>query len=749
MKMFKEDAIFKITLSNIKKHKNLYRNVFFTICFSFIWIILINIVSSSLNELSMRQKQQVFGNWTMISDTLTDEMKNDEHITLIGEINRIDDNLGSYDSNMFTIEGHLIEGELPKNNKEIIIEKTTLSNLGYKQQLNQTITYNNQQYKLVGIVDDVSLIWDISVPTMITVDENTNNQEYFIVSDDTAYCLNKYADKDTIYNSKIESINETVTYDDNVEFYITNNQNQLIENIVIFMSILGVLSCLLLVNYKRKKQVILLKNIGTTNNQLIKMMFYECLILLIPAFIIGLLISLIISYIIMILFTKQSHLPMIYILNYKEILFNVFVILLSIIFMYFIAYIQIFKFTIDGTTKQGKKKLKKYHKTNYYLLKRMKKTHIIVVACIILFHYITMNVYSSYYEYQTQLKYLNDYKQYQYYLSSVSDEGISEKEILNYFNKDEVSYNQNDKYEDGITFTTNYVNSQNKVLKSVDSGMLRITTINIDHDEYYKKQIENSLYSGRMIENDDEGIIYIPYNIDYSLLNSKKYYQFELGQTVYLEDNTPIHIVGIVYDRLTLGYDISNTNPILSSEVINNYLIINENTYQKSKNSLYNNIYVQSNDLKKIKEFMKQYPQFSLIINDNYMSINESEYLQNFYINIMINGSLFILCLYLLILILKNIQYEYDKEYNVLLSLGALKKQILSINLIEILILMIPTFLYLVLSYINTGYVFNTYIDYINSNIIIITIIDVIILIIIQIRCVLFHLNKHIDIQLY
>jgi hypothetical protein len=146
---------------------------------------------------------------------------------------------------------------------------------------------------------------------------------------------------------------------------------------------------------------------------------------------------------------------------------------------------------------------------------------------------------------------------------------------------------------------------------------------------------------------------------------------------------------------------------------------------------------------------LQQYPQFSLIINDNYMSIKENEYLQNFYINIMTNGSLFILCLYLLILILKNIQYEYDKEYNVLLLLGALKKQILSINLIEILILIIPTLLYLVLSYINTGYVFNTYIDYINSNIIIITSINIIILIIIQIRCVLSHLNKHIDIQTY
>jgi putative ABC transport system permease protein len=335
MKNKKRLTINTLALGNLKQRKKQYTimiiGIILAMVFSSSVLFLVTSIVNSTTEL----RNERYGKQNLIWCNVTeDEVNNCKKQNIIGEsgyghiigsITSTDDE--SYDSAVlawlddtaYELENPvLIEGSFPTKENEIAIEGIMLSKMGISANVGDTITlnvktqngeetideYTQKDYKLVGILQNkvnyitfTSTIDEENIPSAFVCQNskvdlggkenlicyaNFKNGEYSIADYKK---LKKYLDSIGYENS-----NKTVAYISTSNVYYTNdndayNMQTSIVFIIIIIAVLMFVSCLGIINAfnsnlkERKRQIGLLRAVGTTKRQIINIFAREALLI--------------------------------------------------------------------------------------------------------------------------------------------------------------------------------------------------------------------------------------------------------------------------------------------------------------------------------------------------------------------------------------------------------------------------------------------------------------------------------------
>lgn len=349
--MKKKLSINTIAFGNIKNRKKQYTIMI-------IGIILAMVLSSSIVFLYSAAKETYISNHykthgyqseifasSSLSDENLDEMKSEGIITAYGEAHTLGyaytdeqnkylgSNVGYFDKKGKELSNPiLLDGKYPQNQGEAAIEKTQLLKLGLKNaKVGDTITLNLdiqngntkyyktivKKYKLTGILSDKKSIinyaynakdYDTLIPAIVVSNkekiENGGKEKivYYTQAE-----KKRSVDIDDYFAQKNISDSDYNRYDTNC--YAQTNVDNLFSGsgfVIVIMAVLIFASCVAIINSfnsnlkDRKKQIGMLRAVGTTKRQIINIFGRE-------AFIISLIctpISIIISYLIISLVLK-------------------------------------------------------------------------------------------------------------------------------------------------------------------------------------------------------------------------------------------------------------------------------------------------------------------------------------------------------------------------------------------------------------------------------------------------------------
>ena len=349
--MKKKLSINTIAFGNIKNRKKQYTIMI-------IGIILAMVLSSSIVFLYSAAKETYISNHykthgyqseifasSSLSDENLDEMKSEGIITAYGEAHTLGyaytdeqnkylgSNVGYFDKKGKELSNPiLLDGKYPQNQGEAAIEKTQLLKLGLKNaKVGDTITLNLdiqngntkyyktivKKYKLTGILSDKKSVisyaynakdYDTLIPAIVVSNkekiENGGKEKivYYTQAE-----KKRSVDIDDYFAQKNISDSDYNRYDTNC--YAQTNVDNLFSGsdfVIVIMAVLIFASCVAIINSfnsnlkDRKKQIGMLRAVGTTKRQIINIFGRE-------AFIISLIctpISIIISYLIISLVLK-------------------------------------------------------------------------------------------------------------------------------------------------------------------------------------------------------------------------------------------------------------------------------------------------------------------------------------------------------------------------------------------------------------------------------------------------------------
>src|SRR5690554_2265385 len=103
----------------------------------------------------------MYGSWTHATEEKPTTSNESE---IVGRYYKVNETLGSFDNNMFKLANlKLYSGRLPENNEEIVMTFEALSLQGKDYNLNQTISIDDDEYTLVGIIYPYNMDWVIGV----------------------------------------------------------------------------------------------------------------------------------------------------------------------------------------------------------------------------------------------------------------------------------------------------------------------------------------------------------------------------------------------------------------------------------------------------------------------------------------------------------------------------------------------------------------------------------------------------------
>lgn len=144
------------------------------------FVVFINTILYTNNATRDLERELWFGAW---SHAFTDESKSQSFKT-VGTYYKITDTVGSFDNTMLDLSNfEYYNGRAPKNENEVIVTLDAINTLGISYDLNQNITIDNYQFKVVGIIFPYNADWvrivDIDYPTIITTNMTASNVVYF------------------------------------------------------------------------------------------------------------------------------------------------------------------------------------------------------------------------------------------------------------------------------------------------------------------------------------------------------------------------------------------------------------------------------------------------------------------------------------------------------------------------------------------------------------------------------------------
>lgn len=324
-----QNYLWNIAMSGIKGKK---RSSFFMILVLFLSITfaVVNIsITGSFQKTQKKQREELYGEWNLsitgernpAKEPVLQQVEIQAQGTAVvyGQLLSKDGvavtNFGTIDEGLVQL-GHLEieEGRAPEKQGEIALEKDVLSALGYDYEIGQTLCLSIQkgqdkiiqgEYVLCGILKEYTDLWDKGETELIGA----------WVTEETADAIGEAAVWQTFLNVKG---NKGKLYTQLQEDYeLIQNQatagarskeNYQYFNLVLIMltTLIAVIVIYSMQIKAQMKSIHLFRIIGVTKRQLSKLLFYETLLLILPAAVLGVMAGAIITWgIIQILIQKS------------------------------------------------------------------------------------------------------------------------------------------------------------------------------------------------------------------------------------------------------------------------------------------------------------------------------------------------------------------------------------------------------------------------------------------------------------
>lgn len=310
-------TLYQLAYRNIKKYRKYYILVCVLIFMTSLFYNTFMITQKSYFQVNRRYNEEKYGYW-YVSGTIEDPIGFDR----IAKTYEHDDNdrflyaylydqgktisglrVGYVTKNFYNVCGNkIIQGDLPKNKNEIAITKEVFEENGY--QLNQIIHIQSKisedtQFQIVGVIQNSQ---EQYFPDIYTAIDN-QYESIHIFSDREIDYSDQHEYMITIQDTNEYSYNHAPTYAGYLESQM--NLAFLLEGILLIAFVLIALTSISL--KKRTQEFALLRGIGMTTRQMILMTLYEYMLCTFIATILGTIVSIGISYAIMIYIESQKN----------------------------------------------------------------------------------------------------------------------------------------------------------------------------------------------------------------------------------------------------------------------------------------------------------------------------------------------------------------------------------------------------------------------------------------------------------
>ncbi len=313
--------------------------IFAVLLISFTFAIIIICYSTSISATNSQLRADTYGTWygaiTSVTDADEEYLESTEWLDeLSASVNygtAYNDVQGLQYGSTSTIGtvgdsfedmGIVVEGRLPQNSGEIAIEEATLSSLQYGANLGQTvyisktITDDNgdiqeitKEFTLVGVISEYTRLWDVNCTLNNIIITEEDMLAYYTeagaslssVETETAYFftvksgyentveteVNKYLwDSHEGTDVRVVTINFAIELENEAAavntFYIW---------LILAITLLAVIMIYILQMQSEVRRIVRFRSIGATKGQLRLLIFFETMILCIPAMILGVLLG--------------------------------------------------------------------------------------------------------------------------------------------------------------------------------------------------------------------------------------------------------------------------------------------------------------------------------------------------------------------------------------------------------------------------------------------------------------------------
>lgn len=347
-------TLYQLAYRNIKKYRKYYILVCVLIFMTSLFYNTFMITQKSYFQVNRRYNEEKYGYW-YVSGTIEDPIGFDR----IAKTYEHDDNdrflyaylydqgktilglrVGYVTKNFYNVCGNkIIQGDLPKNKNEIAITKEVFEENGY--QLNQIIHIQSKisedtQFQIVGVIQNSQ---EQYFPDIYTAIDN-QYESIHIFSDREIDYSDQHEYMISIQDTNEYSYNHAPTYAGYLESQM--NLAFLLEGILLITIVLIALTSISL--KKRTQEFALLRGIGMTTRQMILMTLYEYMLCTFIAAILGAMVSIGISYAIMIYIESQKNF-LIWMISFEDLCIYT----LSVIGCIFIALL----YPISNSSKQA------------------------------------------------------------------------------------------------------------------------------------------------------------------------------------------------------------------------------------------------------------------------------------------------------------------------------------------------------------------------------------------------------------
>lgn len=691
--------LFKLSLSNIKYNKKIYRPIFLAIMVSFLIASLANVLSPSFQRITYLKRAAIYGGWDSVilnaSNKEIEKLKDYQDIEIGisyvgGYIENNHGYIGSYDSHVKDYAYlQFNEGNYPKSHNEIAISdkiadiyhKKIYETLQISFQDNQSHTII-KQYKIVGIYKDYELSRECRFLSAIVSDKLDNSEKDIYIKTNHREELWNQLSNDNDIQKKINNVNiigqtnASFTQINSIE-YTVHDDTQTYYTEITIITLAAILATMLSSFEKRKQSLVLFRCIGLTRSQVNLMIIFEILAISMISSLIGMLLGFSLAYFILLKYCQYVFYELVYIFDMniliKQYLYCYFTLLVSILIMMIKVYDISLVGNISDKTIHIKPILnsKKFIKT-FTITKILKQKSLTILLCILSIFIIFRGTYLSsiLHDFIPEIK--EEQKITSYNIKLSSSAGIQNKDIepLRNLNHSSLTCYRTQEvyvYWQGIEKYEDY-----HVLSDYQKTVSKFELLCLDEDKDEYDHIQKSLIQGRMPIKQNEVVLIKP--TDDQIINNIN----EID--ILINDKTKrVKVVGMA---------ISDSYSILTCGIL-----INTESYLDCLNNQYHFLSIKGTleDAERAKRAMIniESQDSSIQIDTNLYEIEDSNInITDLIISECIYDIILLILIFDLIFLIREIQMNAQlKEYQLYKSIGMTDIQLLKVEILYLSII--------------------------------------------------------------
>ena len=721
-----KNYIHKIAKDNIKKNKKFYKHIFISMFFAFFMIMFSCILFYSLDKYDYEKRAYLHGKWDVIVEYIDNEdetiLNNLRHYSKKGQFSIggqvVSDNqnigyIGYYDEIGLKLANlHLLEGRLPTNDHEVVVEKSALlsMNLTLDQSINLNYEVNDQIktkiYKVVGVVEDYVYYWGTKGLSFIT-SEMESYEDIVMLKASSALLLWNEVEGSGLLDVTLNTFNYP-----NYEWFNGTylNESPLLGYAIemILFSFIAIMSSIMSSLDKRESQFVLFRSIGMTYKQLKKLIIYEGYILAFVAFVFAGIASVILSVIVMGLYAIMSQSAFVWHVSFIPLCIELSICIFVMMMGIFLPTLTVYNLPL--TSKKGeyyyhskKRKIRKPTIKNFAFNKlfnsKMYSASIFLILCFILFRgFMMVDATLNYHQNNNTTN-----KNYDYVWVG---HGL-EIDISPLFNDEDIHIIQS-KCSNDIYYKWDDMDKESKTIQFRRGSHVHGRMVCVESDDEVISYLKDKGYDVINELGDYEAVVIIP-NHNYAIPIRKSYnyneyvvdpvrkkdglYAADIGLT----ENRNIDVYAWIQDETYTSLKIDKAIR-LEEESIRHYfdyytVIVNEKTYQELSPYKHTNYYVikTDNDIarSKVQKFFHSvtlpHGSWTLgrLTDVKMEQIQEADILKTGHTNEMIHSLMMNLIFIFLIYIMRILSVDKEKKLiHLLRNIGMTKKDIYIINMI-------------------------------------------------------------------